>query len=842
MPCNPNRNNGVLPNVSILSEPTNSSSSRRSPSLRTFVLLLAYTFIQYLLDFRSLRHGPCSARFARAVHLSRRRSLGFVLYRNYGGEYVSASRRDAPSFPLPGAQREDGSDISTDIPRNQPGYLNTPPGNSLASSTQLINLSSERNSLNPTAPRHFLSPSELGIVKVINCHVVQDILPIFPLIYGESASYDDYVSAAVRRLFADLEVSNADILLKAYRATWPTATSVALCRAYLALFCHLGSGGSTERMLGLFADLLDHPLLLRTHVFHLCSQLAYRTFVDGWVLPVLFLNIFRLYGPRCFMQVPVFTSFQSAAAVPPLPASEPLRKRDLFVNFQCFRGNKLRRLDVTTFHTAVMEACVHARESQIAISVYFSNLYCNEALNEQKCDNSAFNFRVRRMNSAALASLPPCHGLTDLVRKTLDKTAQIDGSLQMGQPSSATVDADIERINWLDAANIGQANDVWSRTLMLKHALYNTLLSVDVETRSEETAQNRCDMPDINVAPIFAAFADVGYLESLPDRYHQVLLTKAMFKPLEHNDHPTVDELMELLGNADDALPSEAAAQSVLNFLHRPLGDTFLNSSPSTGGTSKRSLNSTIRELRDSGTRLADLGASGVYAVLRQFLSFGVSGSAAVQLFALVFPEAYFQAWSHYHVFLCAFECDMERRDVASLDRLLDLMLRWSCAPEPSMYARFFELCASRGSYDLIVKHGRAHMDPQARSTASPARRFGLRPYSRVSFEMYFQLLSAHKRLGRHRDALLTFKRLLLDLQGLYRVIPARIWQLVRAVAAECDLPPEFNALAEQCESVSTSSDASRVLEAHARGSAPYSRPVIARELESLVDRFVNAK
>ncbi|ORM41080.1 Structural maintenance of chromosomes protein 3 [Babesia sp. Xinjiang] len=560
---------------------------------------------------------------------------------------------------------------------------------------------------------------------------------------------------------------------------------------------------------------------------------------NGWVIPLLFLNIFRLYGPLCFLQIPIFTSFNTAYDRTPLRPSEIPRKSELFVDFRCMRSKKLRRLDVGTFHTDVMASAVHAREFGITLSVYFSNLYCGQQMDDTTEEAVSCDFRIDGASATSSDTVKPEGGISDLVRITLAKTSQIESSSKLLQPSAEAVSADLDAILHLKTCDAGQAED-WSRTLMLKHALYNIFMSVDVPIcKGESSGYDDVDRPDLDVSSIFSTYANIGHLGDLPNRYYQVLLNKNMFKPLERDEAPTVDDFMEIFRDTGESLQSDMDPQRIIKFVHRPVGDTFLHVSGSSGTNVKKTLNSTIRELRDSGKRLLDLGVVGIYITLRQFMSFGVSGSAAVQLFALVFPDSRFQAWSHYHMFICAFECDMERRDINSADRLLDLMLRWNCRPEPAMYARFFDLCASCGSYDLILKHGSAFMSDTSSATMTYANRFGLKPRNRVSLEMYFQLLSTYKRLDRNKEALMAFKSLLRDLQGIYRAITPKIWQLVRTIAYDCGIDPEFVALVEQCESISMTSGTSKALESYTREEGPRFWPVISRELESLVDRFV---
>lgn len=98
-----------------------------------------------------------------------------------------------------------------------------------------------------------------------------------------------------------------------------------------------------------------------------------------------------------------------------------------------------------------------------------------------------------------------------------------------------------------------------------------------------------------------------------------------------------------------------------------------------------------------------------------------------------------------------------------------------------------------------------------------------------------------HGIAGRYREGLLAFKQLLLDVNGLYRIIPLTIWRMIRAMVDECSAPHDLKVLVEQCEKLCKDVDVARVLERHAKNAEMYSRPVIARELESLIDNFVKS-
>lgn len=691
----------------------------------------------------------------------------------------------------------------------------------------------------------YLNDVELGVIKKVGCYVVLGAHDALPEIYGSGIDYSRYTKIAVKRLFEELDANGCEVLSKAYRAAWPEAEAVALCRGYQGLANMLCRKGDYERLLKIFVDLLDHPLLLRTHMFNQASVAAYRTYVHGWVLPLMLLNVFNLYGHSCFVRVPAFTNFREVTKLEQGP--KPKRK-ELFVDFRCSRSNSVRFEDIGDFHGSVMEACVHAREFKSAVNVYFNNLAFVEALASVTEEGNRCNFTVRDMDPNRFLTERAGESFGNIVDRILEKTEKIGSLFQLKAPSPKVVEQDLSDISSLKASQILQCDRLWANTLMLKHALHNVMLSLDVVTAGGDVHRPKHGSTSsgnhAEVEKLLASYADVSHLGDLPRKYYQQLITKSMFKRVRKDEGHSVKEFMQLLDDMEEDLDTEQPSKkalTIMSFIKKPLKETFMKPEVGTDSpSSKPTLNSTIRQLKDENLKLSDMGVTAVYSVMRRLLSFGITGATAVKLFSLIYPDTRFQAWVHYHLFLCAYEYDMEQRDGNSLDRLLDLMGNWGCIPEPAMYARLFELCSANGMDALILKHARQYMNQREVVSAAREATFGLRPFSRVSFEMYNYLLSVYRRIGRSKEGLLAFKQLLADVNGVYRIIPLPIWRLVRATVEDCGAPPELRAIVDQCEDLSKSADVPSILAAHTRNASMYSRPVIATELESQIDKFVN--
>lgn len=719
---------------------------------------------------------------------------------------------------------------------SQHSYLRSVPNNTgTAKSTHIVENDELKPINNRAVPVH-LNATELGVVKVVNSYIIVDVKRILSSIYGAGSHYSTYTSSAVQRLLEELDECDSGVLPKAYRAFWPTASAVVLARAYQALMNILYRRKAHDHLLGTFVDLLDHPMLLRSSMFHLASLSAYYTYVDGWVIPLLLMNAFLHYGPKCFMLVPTFTDFSLVAQLPTPSKSDIPKKKDLFIDFKCVHSKKQRLLDITLFHNSVMQACIHSREFKTFIALYFNNLSVKEDIERGIQINNCCDFTVTDVDPSALLSGRTNGRLHGFVHSILNKTDKIKSVFQLKSPSLEVVKEDKEGINNIKAGNVCQLEGQWAMTLMLKHALHNLFMSVDiVKAYKKEDEQS----DEVDVSRLLSPYSNIGHLGEYPVKYYQALINKQMFRKVEQDKMHTANEFMNLL-NDTDATDGERRSEQIVEFIHKPLKETFMRNTASEENDRNPSLNSTIRELKNNGMSLEDLGIVGIYAAMRRLLSFGISGAVAVKLFAMIYPEARFKAWCHYHLFLCSFECDLERRDIASLDALMDLMNLWRCGPEPAMYALFFDLCASNGRDDLILRHAQAYMNERKSATAIPLRSFGLKNFNRVSFEMYTHLLSSYKRMARYNEGLLAFKQLLADVNGVYRSIPLTVWHVLRAIVEECDAPGELRVLVEQCEELSKSVDVSKVLATHARNADMYSRNIIATELELLIDRVVS--
>ncbi|EKX72936.1 hypothetical protein BEWA_014950 [Theileria equi strain WA] len=681
----------------------------------------------------------------------------------------------------------------------------------------------------------------VGLVKVLRSHKVITVKSFFEAQFGINAvtdkKYADYTATVSKILFDELSSSGYDDLSSLFYHKFKTMDNAALSRGYRILFLEHIKNGENQKLLKTFVDIFHDPFLADVYVHEAASSVLRRTYIDGWILSLIFLSTLKYLGVEFLKRTLVFQNFKENFCSG--NTSEHLSQNPtMSLSYEVKSSEAAKRESLRKIYDNTLISCFDSRHFKFFISLYCDKLSTTNSMDTLADKKYKCNFDSTFIPLDLVPNVNGKHTFEDL----------LDRSLCMSKKLSLTHISEFVRedMSKIPKRSLRNMDDIsWISFLMLRHSLHNIFLSLEIpiigNPSASCTGENSRKLSDL----LDSLSNLTGVNQELKEYYH-ILSTRVFFKRKKGDKVCSVGDFMARLN--DLSTVSEDDIREIDRFINAPLHLTFFGNPISSTVTKKDDLGDTIHKIRDC-VKNKKFDVHDIYIFMRALLDKNMSGSAAASMLFILIPNLTFLTWTHFHLFVCAFEHDIETNNADSLSEVLDLMIKMGCRPEPVMYARFFNLCNITkkvcfptsqyfSQRKLIWNHFHNFVRQDYRIYPEVFTKYGIRNMRRVSLDMYNSLFEAAASSGMYREGLIAFKKLLEDLEGLYQLIPFSSWNFITRILNGSQVDSRLISIVYQCtqSSVNVSFDNSTHLPAH----IPTRKSVLAGEIISMLDKHLN--